>query len=456
MGVEEGCMMSKHKVGTSNWQRYYPEVTANLLNRLSGFVKPFREEVWWVPRTLIGTPLPLNELIRVLYPYYDSWLDQISNPSTGDSTECAENFIFHTIPYVTQVLVQDGIYFIAKFPEHPLSTILQEKIPGYYLWAANARKKIEELNAQRKECHVTGLEKRHQTAYNSIMDGIEKIRDQQYKADTNFQSVVNVYARREKWYQNILHEKNKEILALKKKNFFLSRTNNIDSENDGNNNNDDNDQRNNNNEPVADPPNEATTANSMVEHAVLTQFDVPELPQDWDGSICRPGQQPSFFRPPPNASSQMTLHREPARFHQSANMLVRSQTKGPPLKSGYTSFREVARAELQHKIMSYNVVVGKDALWGNAVNQRFSKFKNYFQCIEHRAMRYQGEENDRIIKAAESLDAEMKSVSKTIRAFATAYRKTNQIGFKNRKSHAKVSVFFFFFICGTKFSPSLF
>ena len=111
MGVVEGLVISKHNVvGSSNWQRYQPEVTADLLNRLSGHENYLKKEQWNVTRTKIGTPLPMNRLVVALFPKYLIWNDQACNTRVGDSTNCASNFLDKTLPLLCTVLVQDGIF----------------------------------------------------------------------------------------------------------------------------------------------------------------------------------------------------------------------------------------------------------------------------------------------------------------------------------------------------------
>lgn len=129
MGVIESSVMSKHKVGggLDNWTRYFPKITAPLLNILSGHKNHIKKEVWNVTHTKIGTPIPVHLLCTALFPKYLIWKDQASNTRYGDSTNWASNFLDVTLPLLCTILVQDGVFFIHGFPNHWVSNYLCKK-----------------------------------------------------------------------------------------------------------------------------------------------------------------------------------------------------------------------------------------------------------------------------------------------------------------------------------------
>jgi hypothetical protein len=53
-----------------------------------------------------------------------SWRQQ-ANSHGGDKSVCCNKFLNHILPYFIQVLVQDGVYFIRDFPNHPMSALLK-------------------------------------------------------------------------------------------------------------------------------------------------------------------------------------------------------------------------------------------------------------------------------------------------------------------------------------------
>ena len=143
MGVAAGSIMSKHSIGgSSNYTRYQPELTAPLLNRLSGHEDHIRKEIWDVSRTKVGTPIPVPNLVLALFPKYLIWKDEASNATEGDSTNCALNFLNVTLPLLSIVLVQDGIYFACRFPDDWVSNYLRQKVPNFDNWCTV---KLEEI-----------------------------------------------------------------------------------------------------------------------------------------------------------------------------------------------------------------------------------------------------------------------------------------------------------------------
>ena len=177
MGVVEGSVLLKHSVGGSkNWQRYQPEVTAPLLNRLSGHEDHIKKERWNVSRTKIGTPIPLSDLVKLLFPKYLVWKDQASNTRVGDSTNCASNFLDVTLPLLCIVLVQDGVFFIRSFPNHWVSNYLCQKVPNFSHWCTVKKEEIEILDRNKVVDNKNLFNIAVQDMNNQIFEGINQIR----------------------------------------------------------------------------------------------------------------------------------------------------------------------------------------------------------------------------------------------------------------------------------------
>ena len=81
---------------------------------MAGFTK---EEAYFVPRCFLPLPIPINELEELLVPELSNWRIQ-SQSVGGDNTNAARNFLYDTIPFMLEVAVQDGIYFVEEFPNH--------------------------------------------------------------------------------------------------------------------------------------------------------------------------------------------------------------------------------------------------------------------------------------------------------------------------------------------------
>jgi hypothetical protein len=62
-----------------------------------------------------------------LLPNYKDWVRQSQSPN-GDKSSCYRKFFFYIIPYLVKVLVQDGIFFIMDFLDHPMSPRLKVRL----------------------------------------------------------------------------------------------------------------------------------------------------------------------------------------------------------------------------------------------------------------------------------------------------------------------------------------
>ena len=78
------------------------------------------DEPYFVPRTKIGLPHNIEICINKVLPTYKQWKQQQQSP-TGDKSECAEKFFSRLIPFLVEILLQDGIFLIHEFPDHPMT-----------------------------------------------------------------------------------------------------------------------------------------------------------------------------------------------------------------------------------------------------------------------------------------------------------------------------------------------
>ena len=107
----------------SNFKNYF---TAILLCQtckvMAGFSK---EDTYYVPRaTLEWENRSWSSLTKMLLPNIDNWKAQAAS-LRGDKSLCARTFLYELLPWFVEVLVQDGIYFIKDFRNHPLSAFLR-------------------------------------------------------------------------------------------------------------------------------------------------------------------------------------------------------------------------------------------------------------------------------------------------------------------------------------------
>ena len=89
---------------------------------MAGFSK---SQAYFVPRALLTLPHPIGWYETRIVPELATWRDQAAHPIIGDSSMCATKFLHDLIPYFIEVVVQDGIYFVKDFPNHPFSQVLK-------------------------------------------------------------------------------------------------------------------------------------------------------------------------------------------------------------------------------------------------------------------------------------------------------------------------------------------
>ena len=89
---------------------------------MAGFSK---DDAYYVPRATLTIPnRSWASITKHLLPNIDAWRDQAEAPA-GDKSTCAKTFLYQMLPWFVEVLVQDGVFFIKEFPQHPVSNFLR-------------------------------------------------------------------------------------------------------------------------------------------------------------------------------------------------------------------------------------------------------------------------------------------------------------------------------------------
>ena len=91
-----------------------------------------------------------------LLPKYNTWVAQ-SAANKGDKSNCASKFLFTILPYLVTTVIQNGIYFIEDFPDHPFSKLLVS-IHEYTRFAVYQRAKVLETVERYQQDKVNQLE----------------------------------------------------------------------------------------------------------------------------------------------------------------------------------------------------------------------------------------------------------------------------------------------------------
>ena len=134
---------------------YITELHQDLLKCMAGFP----DSEYFVPRTRIAVDTWWDiDLTRTIFPQYDRWVSEVEDEDIGDDSSAAQNFVYDLLPWLARVVVQDGCYWIVKFPNHDISRMLHHILPRDYpekaqqarIWVtAQLRSHEQQLEAQR-------------------------------------------------------------------------------------------------------------------------------------------------------------------------------------------------------------------------------------------------------------------------------------------------------------------
>ena len=170
-GLTEGEVTTMTKHHDNNFTRSYrAEMCVQIACTLAGFLPKEDNDKYFVPRAHIPLPNGLDndmgkfqELVQHLFPHFNDWKDELeSADGDKDHYESAHHFLSVVIPWLTKILIQDGVIWIKMFPSNSAKNILVHKMTvdpkgillmgglNYSQWAATARIQIKEMVDARK------------------------------------------------------------------------------------------------------------------------------------------------------------------------------------------------------------------------------------------------------------------------------------------------------------------
>ncbi len=112
--------MTKHMIDKLN-SAYQPEMDRETAKVMSGHE---RDEPYFQGTSHLAPPRPIRVLLDLLLPQYSDWCEQ-QQSRHGNKSSCCETFLYSVLPYMVEVVVQDGIFLIQKFPNHEMSLYLK-------------------------------------------------------------------------------------------------------------------------------------------------------------------------------------------------------------------------------------------------------------------------------------------------------------------------------------------
>ena len=110
---------------------YKPVAEYETSRIMAGFIN---DEAYFCPRAIIQLDNSIDWYTKKLLPSIDSYRRQHQS-AMGDKTEMCRRFLYELIPWMIEVVVQDGIYFVKDFPSHPISNMLKVSAILYLKYA---------------------------------------------------------------------------------------------------------------------------------------------------------------------------------------------------------------------------------------------------------------------------------------------------------------------------------
>jgi hypothetical protein len=169
LGVGEVSSMSKHQVNILE-KCYMTELFPSVLHVMAGFEKG---EPYINPRTHITIPWGPEDVIKRLFPSISMWRQQYASPS-GDHSKAAQNLLYGVLPFATEVVIQDGIFFIKDFPNHEVTKLLLKVMPPTFeRWAKGMRDQMEKDLESSNQDKLKALDKASLGAFKCIREDLK-------------------------------------------------------------------------------------------------------------------------------------------------------------------------------------------------------------------------------------------------------------------------------------------
>ena len=177
-----------------------------------------RKEAYYVPRVVLETPWSKEELCSLLLPNWERWQREVNSPY-GD--QHGKLLVEELLPFLVHVAVQDGIYWLRDFPNHPCPNILKQTLRDpmpYERWAIRARRQCDELETSQPESSYEALsdavvlsnntfarrQDLHQSVLTRILHGSENRINQIHREQRElFQKVYHMSNRVDNGFNNI-------------------------------------------------------------------------------------------------------------------------------------------------------------------------------------------------------------------------------------------------------------
>jgi hypothetical protein len=128
---EQVKTISKHQTSDIFSKSYRSEVSIPVMVCLAGFVPNVNVESYFVPRAAIQLPhsVCLKDMSKYLFPDLQKWEEEYQS-EMGDKCKGAMHFLQKMIPFLTECILQDGVFWIHKFPRNSAVQLLLGRLQG--------------------------------------------------------------------------------------------------------------------------------------------------------------------------------------------------------------------------------------------------------------------------------------------------------------------------------------
>jgi hypothetical protein len=186
LSESENNALTDHKLDKHH-SAYGPVCVAKTCKVMAGFDI---DDAYFVPRSMIELPNSVLWYVRKLLPNYDKWKTETTSANGDKSTFCAM-FLNDLLPWLVEVIVQDGCYFVQDFPDHVISKLLRMKIPAYDRFALQSRRWVREKQNSRQLDKITALNGASRASYEALQRQVDKLQSDNNDLKESVQRLEN-------------------------------------------------------------------------------------------------------------------------------------------------------------------------------------------------------------------------------------------------------------------------
>ena len=186
LSESENNALTDHKLDKHH-SAYGPVCVAKTCKVMAGFDI---DDAYFVPRSMIELPNSVLWYVRKLLPNYEKWKSEAASVHGDKSTFCAM-FLNDLLPWLVEVIVQDGCYFIKDFPDHVISKLLRMNIPAYDRFALISRRWVREKQDSRQLDQITALNGASRASYEALQRQVDKLQSDNHNLKESLQRLEN-------------------------------------------------------------------------------------------------------------------------------------------------------------------------------------------------------------------------------------------------------------------------